>query len=68
MRNLPQLPISDVGELVRSRLRTIEESQNYIEKKIREEEQGKMVIEEKDVITFFEGVMRGRDEKIQISK
>jgi len=34
-RNLPQLPMSDICDLVRSRLRTIEESQSYIEKKIR---------------------------------
>lgn len=27
-----------------------------------------MVVEEKDVISFFEGVLRGRDERIQIAK
>jgi hypothetical protein len=27
-----------------------------------------VVIEEKDVISFFEGVIRGRDERIQIAK
>lgn len=27
-----------------------------------------MVIEEKEVISFFEGVIRGRDERIQIAR
>ena len=27
-----------------------------------------MVIDEKDVIEFFEGVIRGRDERIQIAR
>lgn len=27
-----------------------------------------MVIEEKDVINFFEGVIRGRDERVQIAR
>ena len=49
-------------------MRQLEESQNYIEKKIREEEQGKLVIDEKDVIEFFEGVIRGRDERIHIAR
>ena len=61
VRTLPQLPLSDIAENVRNKLRQLEESQSYIEKKIREEEQGKVVIEEKDVVSFFEGVIRGRD-------
>ena len=60
--------MSDIAEEVRSKLRQLEESQNYIEKKIREEEQGKLVIDEKDVIEFFEGVIRGRDERIHIAR
>ena len=45
IRNLPQLPLSNIAEVVRNRLRQLEESQSYVEKKIREEEEGKMVIE-----------------------
>ncbi len=46
---------------MRARLKGLEETAAYIEKKIREEEQGKVSLEEKDIVTFFEGVLRGRD-------
>jgi len=32
-----------------------------LQKKIKEEEQGKSILDEKDVISFFEGVLKGRD-------
>jgi regulator of replication initiation timing len=65
---LPQLPVARLAETVRGRLKGLEETAAYIEKKIREEEQGKVSLEEKDVVAFFEGVLRGRDERLQISR
>lgn len=67
-RMLPQLPVSNLAETVRGKLRGLEETAAYIEKKVKEEEQGKISLEEKDVVTFFEGVLRGRDERLHISR
>jgi hypothetical protein len=60
--------VGHLAESVRGRLKGLEETAAYIEKKIREEEQGKVSLEEKDIVSFFEGILRGRDERLHLSR
>ena len=46
----------------------MDETHAYLEQKIREEEQGKMEINEKEVVEFFEGVLRNADERVQLAR
>jgi hypothetical protein len=64
----PETPLVNTLEFVKDELRSLKETSDYIEIKIRDEEKGKIVLNEKEIIDFFEQILKAKDEKLLINK